>query len=183
MNKLINHISFVAPSSLFLFPINAAFAQNGAQTSGPPADSPVTIQVASIVVNALTPILIGVITAFINRHVKNQQMATLLSNAVQNSLGIVQQQIARSGDGTLTFDVRDPRLRQAIQNGANYVTQHAGEAKDYFGIDNSAIEQKIEAKLGLAAMATNLAETASPSPIVAGPLSPVPLIGKAPMGG
>jgi hypothetical protein len=114
---------------------------------------------------------LAVATYLINGHVKNQQMANLLSNALQNGLGVVQQRTTAALRGTdLTVHVGPPD----IQSGVQYVIDNAAEAMRHFNIPTERIAQKLEAKLGLAEIATNLATTASPMPVIAGPLAPVP---------
>jgi hypothetical protein len=112
-----------------------------------------------------------VATYLINGHVKNQQMANMLSNAVQNGLGIVQQRTTAALKGAdLTVETPNPD----IQSGVQYVINNAAEAISHFNIPADRIAQKLEAKLGLAEIATNLATTASPLPVIAGPLAPAP---------
>ena len=116
--------------------------------------------------------LIGVVATYlINRNVKNQQMATMLSNAVQNGLGIIQQRTAsaiKSGKHDASTGSPD------IDAGVRYVLNNAEEAIRHFKVPQERIAQKLEAKLGLAEIATNLATTASPAPVIAGPLAPTP---------
>jgi hypothetical protein len=132
------------------------------------------------IIDALLPIVVAIAAVAISKMVKNQQMASLLANAVQNSLGAVQQEVSKTvgAGGRLSMNVGSA----AIVAGADYVSQHAGEAMKFFKLNDDVIQQKIIAKLGLAAIATNLAETASSAPVVAGPLAPVPLAEKAPAG-
>ena len=126
-------------------------------------------------VNNLFPIVAAVATYLINANVKNQQMATLLSNAVQNAVGTVQQKaldsLKNAGD-SLYISVDDP----AIRAGTKYVLEHAKEAVAHFKIDEMKIAEKLQAKIGLASIQTNLAATASTVPGVTGPLAPAPAI-------
>ena len=63
-----------------------------------------------------------------------------------------------------------------IQKGVQYVVNNAAEAIKHFKIPTDRIAQKLEAKVGLKAIETNLAATASPVPGVTSPLAPVPAV-------
>jgi hypothetical protein len=125
-------------------------------------------------INLALPAVAGVATYLINGHVKNREMATQLSNAVQNAIGTVQQYAGESlkANTNLRMTVKDP----AIEKGVQYVVDNAAEAITRFNIPRERIAQKLEAKVGLAAIETNRAATASPAPGVSGPLAPVPAI-------
>ena len=101
-------------------------------------------------------------------------MATQLTNAVNNAIGTVQQNAAESlqGKTQLKLTQDDP----AIQKGVQYVVNNAAEAIKHFKIPTDRIAQKLEAKVGLKAIETNLAATASPVPGVTSPLAPVPAV-------
>lgn len=142
-----------------------------------PSPSKEGIDVTAIVValiNLAFPAVAAVATYLINANVKNKQMATLLANAVQNAVGTVQQNAVSSlktGD-SLFIPVSDP----AIRAGTQYVLKHAEEAVAHFKIDPEKIGEKLQAKIGLASIQTNLAATASTVPGVTGPLAPAPAI-------
>jgi hypothetical protein len=154
------------------------------QAVTPTAHTGTTIDWTPIIValiNLAFPAVAAVATYLINAHVKNQQMATLLNNAIQNGVGYIQQKTAAAvsanrADLTTTISAGNP----AVQAGVDYVTQNAAEAINHFQIPNERIAQKLEAKLGLAEIQTNLAITQSPAPIIAGPLAPAPL-GRVPL--
>jgi hypothetical protein len=140
-----------------------------AQTGTPAIDLAPLVQALA---DLLIPVIGAVATFLINAQVKNRQLAEMLSNAVQNSLGVVQQRTSaaiKGADLTVTVDNTD------IQAGVRYVLQNAEEAVRHFKIPTERIAQKIEAKLGLASIATNLATTASPTKVIAGPMAPIPL--------
>jgi hypothetical protein len=121
-------------------------------------------------INALMPIVIAVAVGIINAKIKNQQMATLLGNAVRNSLGAVQQHATNK---LISNRVVVPGFSPEINAGVDYVLRHAKEAIDHYKMDHAKIAEKIQVQLGLADIATNLATTASPIPVIAGPLGPV----------
>jgi hypothetical protein len=127
-------------------------------------------------INQLFAIVAAVATYLINERIKNQQLATMLSHAVQNGVGIIQQKAAaqvRADGAQGTFSVAVGS--ELMQAGVQYVLNNADEAIRHFNIDPGSdyIAQKISARLGLASIATNLAATASPAPVVAGPLAAV----------
>jgi hypothetical protein len=127
-------------------------------------------QIIVALINLAFPAVAAVATLLINHYVKNQQMATLLSNAVQNGVGIVQKKTAEAvtqGHPTITLSNPD------IASGVNYVLANAQEAVQHFNIPTARIADKIEAKIGLASIAANLATTANASPAIAHPLAPV----------
>ena len=122
------------------------------------------------IINLAFPAVAAVATYLINAHVKNQQMATILSNAVQNGVGAIQRSTAdavKRNDPTIT--ITNPDIKAGVQ----YVIDNAQEAISHFQIPTDRIAQKLDAKLGLANIATNLATTASPQPVIAPPLAPV----------
>jgi hypothetical protein len=125
-------------------------------------------------INLAFPVVAGVATYLINAHVKNQQLATQLSNAVQNAVGTVQQHAADSlrGKTELRMTIDDPAIRAGVQ----YVVDNAAEAITHFKIPEKRIAEKLEAKVGLAAIETNRAASASPVPGISSPLAPVPAI-------
>jgi hypothetical protein len=148
--------------------IQAALAQPITSSTSSGID-PTPIIVALI--NLAFPAVAAVATYLINHHVKNQQMATLLSNAVQNGVGYIQQQTIKGlPKDKLEIQAPNPDIAAGVQ----YVLNNASEAITHFNIPTDRISQKLEAKLGLAEIATNLATTGAPAPILAGPLAPVP---------
>lgn len=151
----------------------AALAQAAAGSGG--STTVDFTQVLIAIISALFSVVGGWATYLINGHLKNQQMATLLSNAVQNGLGYLQQQATKGLNGSnLTVDVRNEALASALDEALKYVKSHAAEAINHFGVNDERIKQKLTAKLGLAEIATNLATAGSSMPILAGPLAPAP---------
>lgn len=132
--------------------------------------------IATTAIGGLFAVLGPVLLYIIQAKIKNKQMADLLASTVQNSLGKIQQateaQVANAA-------ILHPSLPPAIAVGAQYVADHAPEALAHFGITPAAVADKIEAQIGLSNIATNLAVSASPSPVVAKPLDPVPVTGPA----
>lgn len=149
-----------------------ALSQTSATSNAKGGIDPTPIIVALI--NLAFPIVAAVATYLINSHIKNHELAAQLSNAVQNALGSVQQHatdsLQKGSDLRLTTD------HPAIADGVQYVINNAAEAIAHFNIPPERIAQKLVAKVGLAAIQTNLAATAAPTPVIAGPLAPVPAV-------
>jgi hypothetical protein len=129
-------------------------------------------------INLVFPAVAGVATYLINGLVKNQQLATQLSKAVENAMGTVQQHAADSlrGKAELRMTTTDP----AIAAGVRYVVDNAAEAITHFKIPTDRIAEKLVAKVGLEAIETNRAATASTVPGITSPLAPVPAIHSQP---
>jgi hypothetical protein len=130
------------------------------------------------IINLVFPAVAAVATYVINGLVKNQQLATQLSKAVENAMGTVQQNAADSlrGKTDLRVTINDP----AILAGVKYVVDNAADAIKHFEIPTERIAQKLVAKVGLAAIETNRAATESTLPGVFSPLAPVPAIHSQP---
>ena len=128
--------------------------------------------IAVSLIAGLFAVLGPVLLAIIQSKVKNQQMRDLLATTVQNSLGKIQQATEAQ---ILSAAVLHPKLSPRLAVGAQYVADHAAEAIDHVGVTPEAVADKIEAQIGLAHIATNLAVSGSATPAVPGPLDPVPV--------
>lgn len=106
--------------------------------------------------------ILGPVAAYwFQQHVKDQQAAQVIQNAVHNALGAIQQAAERG-------------IRSSHQVGVSYVLDHAGEEAARLGISSAAIADKISAQIGLQHISTNAAIAASPLPLAPKPLDPVP---------
>lgn len=124
------------------------------------------------------------ITYIIQTKIKDQQAALALSNAVRNSLGKIQQAGQALAEGEIKKLHPHLNVPDYLAPGVQYVLDHAGTEAQRFGLTPESIADKIVAQLGLKNMETNLAITASATPItnrmgmtapiVAGPMAPVP---------
>lgn len=112
-----------------------------------------------------------VLVAIIQAKLKNREMADLLANAVRNSLGKIQQ---ATEDQVRHAVFLHPTLPPALAVGTQYVADHAPEALEHFGITPAAVADKIEAAIGLTEIQSNIALTASASPLIVPPLAPSP---------
>lgn len=129
----------------------------------------------------LTPIIVAVIggvfsilgalaVAIINKYVTDRRMAMVLENAVQNSLGIVQQ----AATGLATRSAPHVGVSSDLAPGVQYVLDHAPEAIAHFNLTPDKIAEKIVSRIGLKQIATNIAATtSSASPAIVPPLSPM----------
>jgi hypothetical protein len=115
-------------------------------------------------------ILGSVLLALINSHLKDKAAREVLTGAVKNSLGAIQQ-AATSEIQALKPAL--PGVPASLAPGVQYVLDNAGDEAARLGVTPDVIAQKIEAKIGLANIATNLATTANATPDVVPPLAPV----------
>jgi len=114
--------------------------------------------VASAVIAGVFSIASIVIPMIIASHMKDKQAATVLSNAVQNALGAIQQ--------AAVIEKKPPD----IKDGVNYVVNHAGPEIDRLGLTKDLIADKISAKQGLQSLAVATAQAVQPPitiPVVA----------------
>lgn len=117
-------------------------------------------------------IIATALSVWIASHVNDKAAAARLASAVQNSLGALQQ----AATSAITIARPSiPDVPASLAPGVQYVLDHAGDEAARFGLTNRAIAQKIEAKIGLANIATNIAVSGSATPTVVTPLSPVPV--------
>lgn len=151
-------------SILMLSPISAAAATI---VDGPLMMAPVPsvdfTAIAVAGVGALVTVAGTLAVAFINARMKDSTSAAALSNAVNNSLGAVKQAV----DAQILshpLQVSLPGVSPAVAAGVAYVLEQAGPEAARFGVTPAAIVEKIEAKIGLAKLATPLPSAAPPVP-------------------
>lgn len=116
-----------------------------------------------------------VFLAWLQQHIKDKAAADTLSNAVANSLGAIQQ----AATGTIDYlkpHITIPGVSAATAVGVDYVLANAGPEAERLGITPESIAGKIEAKIGLAQIQTNLAVAASAVPLIPAPLDAIPTI-------
>jgi hypothetical protein len=126
--------------------------------------------VAVAVTGGVFSIIGIVLSAWLASHIKDQTAAQTIAAAVNNSLGALQQ--AATSEIQAVHPAL-PGVPAALVPGVQYVLDHAGDEATRLGVTPVAIAQKVEAQIGLANIATNLATTASTAPIVVPPLEPV----------
>lgn len=138
--------------------------------------SPVVVDWTAIIISIATtmlPILGAIATYLINRHIKDKALCATLDNAVNNSVGILQQVAA----GARPVTRIDPSIRASvgadIAPAVQYVVNQASEAVKRFDNSPEKIAEKIVSRVGLQNIATNLATTASAgSAEIVPPLAP-----------
>ena len=121
-----------------------------------------------------------VVGAWISSRMKDAQSAAVLGAAVKNALGAMQQAAAgviTAQHPTITIPPM-PGASPQLAVGVQYVLDHAGEEAARFGVTPGAIADKINAQVGLANIASNIATAAAVGPTVA-PLASV--VAKAPL--
>jgi hypothetical protein len=116
-------------------------------------------------------VIAAIAIAFINSRIRDAQLREVLSNAVKNSVGAVQQgaqQMVIAADPQLVTGLIPAKLVPGVQ----YVLDNASEAVERFGQTPEVIASKIIAQIGLGEIATNLAVSASSDPIAIPPMTP-----------
>src|SRR5690349_15097431 len=87
---------------------------------------------------AALPVIGAIAVAMIQANVKDKQLCNTLENAVQNSLGILQQ--AAAGAATLRVDPTvQAKVPTELAPAVQYVANHAGEAMQRFGVTPEAV--------------------------------------------
>jgi hypothetical protein len=110
---------------------------------------------ASLIATLSVPLIGGVfsilgivITSEITSHLKDKQAAAVLAMAVHNALGAMEQ---------ATIDALNSPAPHVLPNrmavGVGYVFEHAGKEAERLGVGTMAVSEKINAQLGLRALA------------------------------
>lgn len=92
-----------------------------------------------------------VITNEITTHIKDTKAASVLSAAVQNALGAMEQATIDAASGRTAPLIAVQKMRVGVR----YVQEHAGPEAKRLGVPAEAIEDKIKAQQGLRALAIN----------------------------
>ena len=113
---------------------------------------------------ALIPIVVAAFGAWLKGHMQDQAAAAAITQALNNGLGAMQQAVQKG--------VTNGAVKQA---GIDYVkaTVPAALARDPAANTDALIGERLDARVGLANVATNQAIAASPLPISPAPLAPV----------
>jgi len=131
-------------------------------------------QLINTVIFGLLSIAGTVFMAWLSSHMKDQQAAAVISNAVKNSIGAIQQ-AANDSVNAWNPTIRIRGVPDNLAPGVQYVLNHAGEElKRFTDINSVMIAQKIEAQIGLKNVDTNIAVAASPIPLVPNPMAKLP---------
>jgi hypothetical protein len=158
-----------AVAVITLLMLTASAARAGFDNSQPTFD---LTTVLVTVVGGIFSTLGIILTAIINKYVKDAQAREVLRNAVTNGLGILQQ-AAQGEVKKLDPELHLPGQLAQYAPAVQYVFDHAGDEAARFGLTPETIAEKIEAQIGLANVAHNLAVSASPAAETPRPLSPV----------
>lgn len=129
--------------------------------------------IASLVAVTFFGVALRVGLVEIRAHVKNVFLRDMLETALGNALGKMQQ----ATDAEIaTADALHPTINNPlVAVGVKYALDHAGEAVERFDLTPDALADKIEARLGVKAIETNLAVAGSALPLAPAPLDPVPV--------
>lgn len=128
-------------------------------------------QIIMAVVTTLIPVVGGIATYLINKHIKDKQLRDVLENALNNGLGIIQQ--VSSGVSYKTSTNLKGVVSDKLVPGVRYVQDHASNAVARWKLTPNDIAEKLVARAGVNEIKTNLAATSSASsPVVVPPLTP-----------
>ncbi|HEV2099313.1 MAG TPA: hypothetical protein VGR45_10350 [Stellaceae bacterium] len=112
------------------------------------------------------------LSAWLTSHVKDNTARATLQSALDHSLGALQTAATSEIQATVP-KVNLPGVPLDLAPGVQYVLDHAGDEAQRLGVTPQAIAEKIEARVGLQNIATNLAVSANATPAVQAPLAPV----------
>lgn len=146
-----------------------------AQAVVPVVVAPATIDLTGVAVSIIAGIfgVLGVVIPFwLQGHIKDQDAAVTLNNAVKNSLGAIQQ-AATTAVETLKPSVPIPGVAASLTPGVQYVLDHAGDEMKRLNITPAAVADKIDAQIGLAKIAASGSSPAVPVLVPAAPPAPV----------
>jgi hypothetical protein len=116
-----------------------------------------------------------VFLAWLRSHMKDKQAAAVIGAAITNAIGSVEQATV-AGLKSHPLQAQIPGITPASAAGVQYVLDNATvELARYTNITPTLIASKIDAKLGLAGVAANLAVANSNTPVVPAPIGPVPV--------
>jgi hypothetical protein len=130
-----------------------------------------TVDLTGIAVSAIGAIfgVVGpVFLIWLQSHMKDKQAADLIGLAVTNAVGAAEQ-AAVTGVRNLSPEVNIPGISTHEAVALSYVLNHAGDAADRLGLTQSAIADKIAAKMGLQALAVKAAAVPAIAAILARP--------------
>jgi len=155
----------------FVFGFAAALLISGAavaQATAPGGKidlTPIVVAIVGGFFSIATAVIGTWLTAVITKNVKDKAAATVLENAVQNSLGKLQQ--AGTQVATAAVEQYKPTLPvpQELQPAVQYVFDHAGDEAARFGLTQQKIADKIVSRLGLKNIETNLAVSQASAPV------------------
>ena len=122
-----------------------------------------TIDLTGIIISIITGAfgIVGtVFLAWLQSHMKDQQAASVLAAAIRNSLG-AGQQAALGLVTSLHPAVSIPGVPAALAVQTQYVLDHASDEAARLGITPAAIADKVNAQIGLTAIAATVAPVAA----------------------
>lgn len=130
--------------------------------------APVASQFVDLAVGTASLIAADVVRRF----VRNRFMQDLLETVLNDALGKIQQ----AGDAEVTeAKALHPDINPVLAVGVRFALAHGQKAIAHFGLTPQDLSQRIEAKIGLAAIATNQAIAGNATPAAPHPLAPLPV--------
>lgn len=124
---------------------------------------------ATLIFAVMSKLALGIIDS----HLRHGALRNMLDAAIQGALGKMQQ--ASQAD-ILQARCLHPNIANPLMAvGARFVISHASDAVDHFSLTPDQIAEKIQAQLGLAHIATNLAIAGNDTPATPAPLDKFPV--------
>jgi hypothetical protein len=120
----------------------------------------------------LSTAILAVFSGWLSGHLKDKQAALAVDNALKNGLGAMQQAV-QSGLAAHPIQVELPRISAAMGAGIQYVVDQVPAELLRLNISKEQVAEKLDARLGVQNIATNVATAASPG-LTPQPLSPIP---------
>jgi hypothetical protein len=114
----------------------------------------------------------AIATGLINKHMTDRAAASTLCRAVENSIGVLQQQGSVAAQ-ILAPHITVPGVPDRLAPAVSYVMTHAGDEMERLGVTPERVAQKVLAQVGLAQIAVNTAVAGSPAPVVPDPIGPL----------
>jgi hypothetical protein len=116
-------------------------------------------------------IIAGALSNFLMNHMKDKAAAAQLATALQNGLGAMQQ-AEQKGTMSHPIQLELPGITAAMGAGIQYVVNQVPDALLRLNISKEEIAEKLDARLGVKNIDTNVATAASSAPSPT-PLAPV----------
>jgi hypothetical protein len=116
--------------------------------------------------------ILAIFSAWLSGYLKDKQADAAIESALKNGLGAMQQAV-QSGLSIHPLQVQMPWISAAMGAGIQYVVNQVPSELLRRDMSKDQVAEKLDARLGVQNIATNVATAASPGPTPQ-PLSPIP---------
>ena len=147
--------------------------------------APVSLDLTAVsvaVVGGIFAVIKIVAEYYANSRIKDATARAVVASALDNALGAIQQASQKAVINAQPH-IPIPGVAAGLVPGVQYVLDHAGDEAARLGITPTALADKLDARLGLANIATNLAVSGSPAPVVVKSTDAVPVVVPMPIAG